>query len=456
MKQVLAALAIAAGVWAPAQAQVSPQARLTALTDQVSQDKLHNTVATLVGFGTRHTLSDPAARNRGIGAARRWAKGQFEAYSAACGGCLTIVTPEQLFSGERRIPDPAVVQDVIAIQRGTADPDRVIIISGHIDSINSDVMNATDDAPGANDDASGVSAVLEAARVLSGQQFGATIVYAVLSGEEQGLYGGQILADYARAQGWRVEAQLNNDIIGNTRGSNGEANSSQVRVFSEGVRANETPEQAAARASTGGELDSPSRNLARFIDKLADDLGIIDVEMIYRTDRFGRGGDQIPMLEAGYPAVRVTEMLENYSRQHQTVREEDGVAYGDVIAGVDFDYLAKVVKLNIAALAALAWAPAPPDRVRLAGAVKPDTTVTWNRVAGAAAYEVWRRPTTAAQWTVSHRVGGDQSRLVLPGVIIDNWFFGVAAVSSDGFSSPVEFPGPIGAFLPPPPEEPAR
>ena len=235
----------------------------------IDAENLRDTITRLVAFGTRHTLSDTTSPTRGIGAARRWARSRFEAIAAACDGCLTVVTPEQTVIGER-VPTPALVQDVIAIQRGTSDPNRVVIVSGHLDSRISDPMDAVHDAPGANDDGSGVAVVLEAARVLSRHRFPATVVYAVLSGEEQGLYGGKILADYARAQGWRVEAVLNNDIVGNSHGQDGRVVDHEVRVFSEGVRADETPAEAAFRRRSGGETDSPSRNLARFMAALAD------------------------------------------------------------------------------------------------------------------------------------------------------------------------------------------
>jgi Zn-dependent M28 family amino/carboxypeptidase len=322
----------------------------------------------------------------------------------------------------------------------------VIIIAGHLDSRVSDVMDFTSDAPGANDDASGVAAVLEAARVLSRHRFPATIVYAVLSGEEQGLYGGKILADTARAKGWKVEADLNNDIIGNTRGIGGTTDGTHVRVFSEGTKAVETPEQANARRYNGGEVDSPSRNLARFMDGLADRyLTHLDVVMVYRTDRFGRGGDQVPMLEAGYPAVRVTEAAENYDRQHQNVRTENGRAYGDVIAGVDFPYLAQVTRLNAVTLAALASAPAPPSGVKIEGAVSADTKVSWTPTPGAVGHRVWWRGTTEPQWRHSRWVGEGTST-VLSNVVIDDWFFGVSSVSAGGWESPVVFPGAAGSF----------
>ncbi len=435
----LFALAAGAGA-APAVPSVAAAA--------VDPAALRSTITRLVGFGTRHTLSDTNSPTRGIGAARRWARGRFEALGGDCGGCLAIVTPEQSFTGER-VPLPTVVQDVIAIQRGVSDPDRVVIISGHIDSRNSDPLNATRNAPGANDDGSGVAAVLEAARVLSAHRFPATIVYAVLSGEEQGLYGGKVLADYARAQGWRVEAVLNNDIIGNTHGQDGRVVDHEVRVFSEGVRVAETPAEAAVRRRGGGEMDSASRNLARYMSALAQ-AGIPEfrVRMILRPDRVGRGGDQLPMQEAGLTAVRITEGDENYTRQHQDVREEGGVAYGDVLEGVDFAYLARVTRLNVLTLAALASAPAPPGSVRLDGAVTADTTVSWAPAVGASDYRVWWRETTDAQWSPAQsRATGGAPSLTLKGINIDDFTFGVSAIAADGSESPVEFPGPAGAFF---------
>ena len=422
------------------------QPLLHTLAAEVQPERMRADIETLVGFGTRHTLSETRSETRGIGAARRWAQRRFEAMSRDCSGCLTIATPSDTVTGPR-VPVPTEVVDVLAIQRGTGDPNRVIIISGHIDSRVTDVMNFTDDAPGANDDASGVATVLEAARVLSKHRFDATLVFAVLSGEEQGLLGGKILADYATAQGWLVEANLNNDIVGNSEGQSGVRDTTRVRVFSEGTKTVETAAQAERRRYNGGEVDSSSRNLARFIDGIADRyLTNFDVELIYRTDRYGRGGDQVEMLRAGFPAVRLSEGAENYDRQHQDLRTEDGIVYGDTIDGVDFDYLGQVARLDIVSMGALASAPSVPTGVTIAGAVKPDTTLGWTAVPGAAGYRVWWRSTTSPQWTHS-RWAGPATELTLPGVVIDDWFFGVSAVSADGFESPVVFPGPPGAFV---------
>ena len=425
-------------------AAAKPQPELVQIAKAVQQVRLQATITKLVGFGTRHTLSDRASPTRGIGAAERWTAAEFEAISKDCGGCLTVAVPKQTFTGAR-VPNPTEIGAILAIQKGTTDPDRVIVISGHIDSRVTDVMNATADAPGANDDGSGTAAVIEAARVLSKHKFPATLVFAVLEGEEQGLYGGKVLAAYAKEHGWRVEADLNNDIVGNTHGMSGVHNDRQVRVFSEGTKAVETPQQANSRRYNGGEVDSPSRNLARFADGLAETyLKGLDVVMVYRTDRYGRGGDQVEMLNAGFPAIRVTEAAEHYDRQHQDLRTQNGRVYGDTIGGVDFPYLAKVTQLNVVMMAALARAPAPPEDVKIEGAVSPDTKVTWSASPGAARYRVHWRATTAPRW--EHAKDTAATAETLKGVVIDDWFFGVSAISADGYESPVVFPGAAGSF----------
>jgi Zn-dependent M28 family amino/carboxypeptidase len=295
---------------------------------------------------------------------------------------------------------------------------------------------------------------MEAARVLSKHKFAATLIYAALSGEEQGLHGGRILANYAKAQGWEVLGVLNNDIVGNTHGLAATVQD-QVRVFSEGVRSAESEGQGNARRSVGGEVDSPSRNLARYVDTLADQhLRGFDVAMVYRRDRFGRGGDQVPMVEAGFPAVRVTEFSENYTRQHQDLRTENGTVYGDTIDGVDFPYLARVARLNAIAMASLASAPRPPLEVKVDGAVSADTKVSWTASPRAASYVIWWRDTTSPVWQRSQTVAGSETTATLKNVVIDNWFFGVQAVSADGFASPIQFAGIVGAFFPPPPAPP--
>src|SRR4051794_9205525 len=373
MRKLLAVSGLALIAAAP---PPSNDARLRAIVAPVSSVRMKATVEKLVSFGTRHTLSSQTDPKRGIGAALEWTRREFQRDSAACGNCLTIVDPAETVTGAR-IPTPTRIRDMVAVQRGTERPNDVVIIQGHIDSRVTDVMNATADAPGANDDGSGVAAVLEAARVLSKHKFPGTIVFAALSGEEQGLYGGKVLANYAKAQGWNVVTVLNNDIIGNSCGSDGVCDSTHVRVLSEGPRSQGQAELAAQTHSLGGENDAPSRNISRFLDSLADRLNIgLDVRQIWRTDRFGRGGDHIPFLELGFPAARLSVAVENYDWQHQDVRVENGKHYGDTVDHMDFAYLAKIAKLNIAALAAIASAPPPPE-AKVEGAVSTDTRISW-------------------------------------------------------------------------------
>jgi hypothetical protein len=441
----------------------STDAKLRAIVAPVSQQQLRHTIETLVSFGTRHTLSSQTDPKRGIGAALNWAESEFNRYSAACGNCLTVVRPSETFTGDR-LPSPTKITDIVAIQRGTERPNDVVIIQGHIDSRVSDPMNATSDAPGANDDGSGTAAVLEAARVLSKHKFPGTIVYAALMGEEQGLYGGKTLANYAKAQGWNVVTVLNNDIIGNTCSSDGLCDSTHARVLSEGPRSQDQVALMAATHSLGGENDAPSRNISRYLDSLADRLKIgLDVRQIWRTDRFQRGGDHIPFLQMGYPAARITVAIENYNWQHQDLRTENGIRYGDTIDHVDFPYLAKMTKLNIAALASIASAPPPPEP-KVEGGVSTNTTVSWAGVDGADHYVVHWRRTDANNWEVSRQVaegiskdhGGCEldahpigfCRVILPHVRVDDWVFGVSSVSKDGFESPVASAVPGGGFHP--------
>ncbi|HEY0447012.1 MAG TPA: M28 family peptidase [Allosphingosinicella sp.] len=434
-----------------AAAPATPQA----IADTVSEQNLRVIVEKLVSFGTRHTLSSQTDPRRGIGASLRWTEQEFRRYSRACGGCVTIATPSDVVTG-RRVPTPTKVTNVLAIQRGTTDPNRVVIITGHIDSRVSDVMDFTRDAPGANDDGSGTAAVIEAARVLSRHKFPATIVYAALSGEEQGLLGGKILADYAKAQGWQVMANLNNDIIGNSCGSDGKCDADHVRVFSEGPRWQGHEDLAARIRSLGGENDAPGRNLSRWLDELAEELSLgLDVRQIWRNDRFGRGGDHTELLNAGFPAVRFSVAVEDYDHQHQDLRVENGRKYGDTIDEMDFDYLRRVTQLNVAALAALARAPMPPEP-SVEGAVSTDTTLKWAAVPRADAYVIRWRPTDAADWKDSLRVPGTATGHVLRGVRVDDSVFGVSSVSADGYESPVASAVPGGAFRPYTPPPPAQ
>jgi hypothetical protein len=396
----------------------------------------------MVGFGTRHTASTTTDPKRGIGAARNWAAARFTQIGASCGGCIVVDRIARRFTGPRA-PTGVVVEDVLGIQKGR-DPNRVVIVGAHIDSRVTDVMNVTSDAPGANDNASGVALVLEAARILSQRQFDATIVYAVFSGEEQGLWGAELLADTAKARGWDVSAMLNNDIVGNTVGQGGVRVADKVRVFSEGIRASEDLVAQQGRRAEGGEDDGPSRALAKAIDGVAADVpGGLDVMLDRRPDRFGRGGDHEPFLKLGYPAVRFSVAAENWDRQHQDLRTENGVVYGDTIEGMDFAYLTKVTALNVATLARIAAAPAAPEDVLIAGALSRDTTVKWRAVPNATTYRVrWRRNDTQ-DWTNARDVPatGANPQIVLAQVPVDDSFVGVSAVSADGAESVVSFAG---------------
>jgi len=403
--------------------------------------RLKATVEKLVSFGTRHTLSSASDPKRGIGAARAWAAAEFARISKTCGGCLKVESVSERFTGPR-VPNGADVVDVLAIQAGTGDPNQVVIIAAHIDSRVSDVMDFTSDAPGANDNGSGSALVIEAARVLAGEKFDGTIVYALLSGEEQGLLGGKLLANTAKARGWQVRAMLNNDIVGNTTGQNGRIVSDRVRVFSEGMRSAEDAKAGMTRRGIGGEDDGPSRALAKAIDDIAEanpQIGL-DVFAVRRPDRFGRGGDHTPLLEAGYPAVRFSVGIENYDRQHQDLRVEAGRDYGDTVKGMDFPYLAKVTALNVAALRTLASAPAAPAVVSLDGALSMDTRVFWDAVPGASAYKVFWRRADAQDWADSRVVTG-ATETVLRDVVVDDHFIGVAAIGKDGAASIVTFGG---------------
>ncbi|GAB3028927.1 M28 family metallopeptidase [Bowmanella dokdonensis] len=445
-------LLIASFLVLPASAQEpGDEQKLYQIAEAVSAKRIEQDIRKLVSFGTRHTLSETESETRGIGAARRWIKAEFERISAECGGCLEVYFQSGVIEGEKRIPEATEVVSVIAVQKGKTDPSRYVIMSGDIDSRVSDVMDAVSDSPGANDNASGVAGVLEAARVLSKHQFHGSVVYAALAGEEQGLFGGNIMAEQALKDDWRVKAVLNNDMIGNIGGINGVINNTTARLFSEGTRVVETSEEARKRRFTGGEVDSPSRNLARYIDRIADQyITNLDTMMVYRLDRFGRGGHHRPFNDAGYPAIRIMETNEHYHRQHQDLRTENGFEYGDTLDGVDFDYAAKLTALNAVSLASMAWAPSPPAKVEIRGAVEPSTTLSWAPASAAEqalvkGYKIYWRYTDQPQWQFSRFVG-KVNTFTLENVVIDNYFFGVASVSQSGIESPVVFPGPAGAF----------
>lgn len=423
---------------------------------QVSAERLHTDVESLVAFGTRHTLSDPDHPLRGIGAARNWATAEFAAISAGCGGCLEIIHPESMVTGDR-IPDPVLIRNVVAIMRGSERPGEVTIVQGHIDSRASDVMDAASDAPGANDNASGSALVLEAARALAGRDYPTTIVFALLSGEEQGLFGGELMADYAGEQGWTVKAVLNNDVVGGSCGSDGYCDASLVRVFSEGVRADADEETRGRMRSRGGSNDSPSRNLSRWVDRLAEaNPQGLDVRQTWRSDRMGRGGDHLPFLDRGYPAIRFSVAVEDYEHQHQDLRSEDGVTYGDTMEEMDFAYLAKVTQLNISALNLLARTPMPP-RLEIDGIVRPDVALLIEQVPGAASYNVYRRATDARDWewrsSVSREDMPEDRKDEAIDVTLspergDDWIFGVSSVAADGAESPIASAVPGGNFYP--------
>ncbi|QKR98645.1 M20/M25/M40 family metallo-hydrolase [Sphingomonas sp. CL5.1] len=400
---------------------------------------LRDTVEKLVSFGTRHSLSSATDPRRGIGAARSWVASEFAALSKQCGGCITVERLSRRFTGTRA-PDGVVIEDVLGIQKGS-DPNRFVIVGGHIDSRVTDVMNTTADAPGANDDGSGVALVMEAARILSKEKFAANIVYVAFSGEEQGLWGATLLAQTAKARGWQVDAMLNNDIVGNSIGQGGVKAADHVRVFSEGIRSSENLAEQIERRAIGGEDDGPSRALAKAVHSIADGLpGGFAAAIERRPDRFGRSGDHEPFLREGYPAVRFTVAAENWDRQHQDLRTENGRVYGDTIEGMDFDYLAKVTAINVATLARLATAPAAPASATIAGALGRDTTVTWPAVPGARGYRVHWRAADRPDWTDTRDVAGATST-VLKDVPVDDHFVGVSAIGADGAESLVTFAG---------------
>jgi len=415
--------------------------RLYQIAGAASPERIGGDIATLVGFGTRNTLSDTLSATRGIGAARRWIKGEMDRISAACGGCMEVFYQEAVQEGPR-IPTPVNVVNVVAVIRGTTFPNRYVIMSGDIDSRASDTRDAVTDAPGANDNASGMAGVLEAARILSKYRFPSSVVLVGLSGEEQGLWGGQHMVQVALEEGWDIVGVLNNDMIGNIQGVDGVIDNTTFRVFSEPYPATATEAELRGYRTYGGEVDGPSRQLARYVDRITSTYFTnLDARMIYRLDRFGRGGHHRPFNDAGFAAVRLMETHENYERQHQDVRTENGIAYGDVLGGVDFDYAARLTSVDATVLAALAWAPPAPGNVQIGGAVRPSTTLAWDAVdaPGLAGYKVYWRDTTAPQWQHSRFVG-KVTEFTLENLVIDNYLFGVASVGTDGNESVVSFP----------------
>jgi acetylornithine deacetylase/succinyl-diaminopimelate desuccinylase-like protein len=439
-------------------ARRSTPARNRAISNIVREIDARNIEATirkLVSFGTRSTLSEQNDPKRGIGAARDWLYAEFLKAAEASQGRMTVEKQSYEQQKAARIPQPTIITNVVATLKGSQPEatDRIYVVSGHYDSMCGSPTDGKCDAPGANDDASGTAAVLEMARVMAKYEFDATIVFMAVAGEEQGLLGSTHFAEEAKKKNWNVDAMFTNDIVGNTLGGNGLRDRGNVRVFSEGVPSNETEAEATTRRSVGGENDSASRQLARFIKEIGDSfVPQFKVMLIYRRDRYGRGGDHIPFLERGYPAVRFTEVNEEFRHQHQNVRVENGVQFGDLPEFVDFAYIANVARVNAASLAALAWAPSRPKGVTiLAARLSNDTDLRWeaNKEPDLAGYEIVWRDTTSPVWTNSKAVGNVTS-FTMKGMSKDNYFFGVRSIDKDGNRSQVTYPRPQGRTQPPP------
>ena len=431
-------------------AKPKPDPEIDAMIKDVSAKNIEASIRKLVSFGTRNTLSEQDNPTRGIGAARDWIYAEFQKFSADCGGCLTVEKQTFLQAANPpprgRVPEPTNLTNVIATLRGTTDPDRVYVVSGHYDSMCSSPIDAKCDAPGANDDASGTAAVIELARVMSKRKFDATIVFMTVPGEEQALLGATYYAEQAKQKAINIEAMFTNDIVGGVTTQKNSPNRNRVRVFSEGVPSDETEQQANTRRSVGGENDSASRQIARYVKEQSDMyLKDFKVWMIYRRDRYGRGGDHIPFLQRGFPAVRVTEVDEDFTHQHQNVRTENGVFYGDTPEFVDFEYTANVTRVNLISLASLANAPAKPKNAGIVTRrLTNDTELTWdaNTDADLAGYEIVWRDTTATEWTDSSFVG-NVTTIIVANRSKDNYFFGVRAVDKSGNRSPISFPKPV-------------
>lgn len=443
MKYLLTSIALFVGVCSYAQTDQ----RVYDIIDAVSTQRIEKDIRTLAGFGTRHTFSDTVSDTRGIGAARRYVKAQFDNISEDCDNCLEVFYQRNPVKPEdgARIPFASSIDNVVAIQKGSKYPDRYIIMSGDLDSRASDVMDYKIDAPGANDNATGMAGTIEAARVLSKYTFENSIVYVGLAGEEQGLFGGKGLAEYAKAHNWHIIGIFNNDMIGNIEGVDGVIDNRTFRIFSEPVPPTETEEARKARRFTGGEVDGISRQLARYIHKTVETyMPEMHPMMVYRLDRFGRGGHHRPFNDLGYAGVRIMEAHENYHRQHQDIRVENGIEYGDVIDGVNFPYAAKLTAVNAINLASLAWAPPAPEKVEIGGVVDADTKLRWSKSedSNIKGYKIYWRYTTSPQWEFSRFVGKTDA-FTLEGIVIDNFYFGVAAVGTNGHESPVVFPSGV-------------
>lgn len=421
-----------------------PDADLTALLAEIDPARIEAIVRKLVSFGTRHTLSEQDDPDRGIGAARDWIAAEVRRYAARSGGRMTVTVPSYVQGVAERIPRPTRISNVVATLRGTTAPDRVYVVSGHYDSRVTDVMDATSDAPGANDDASGVAVTMELARVMATRRTEATIMFAAVAGEEQGLYGSTFLANSLKESGADVQGMFTNDIVGSSRGDDGTRAPYNLRLFAQGTPPSEDEERASLRRTIGGENDSPARELARFVVEVASrPVTDMKVRVVYRLDRFLRGGDHTGFLEAGFPAARFTEPNEDFVHQHQDVRVQDGVQYGDLVRFCDFDYVARVARVNAAALWSLAQAPGMPQDVLVdVSELTNDTVLSWRRGSepDLAGYEVVWRPTIAPFWTHVIDVGNTtRTRIDLSK---DNAVFGVRAVDRTGHRSPAVFPFP--------------
>lgn len=419
--------------------------RIYDIINEVSAERIKKDIKTLTEFGTRNTFSDTISNTRGIGAARRWIKSEFESISKNCNNCLNVFYQKDLVTkkGNRRVPHDAWIVNVVAVQKGTKFPNRYIIMSGDIDSRASNTMDFKTDAPGANDNASGMAGTIEAARVLSKYKFESSIIYVGLSGEEQGLFGGAGLARYAKKKGWNIIGVLNNDMIGNITGVDGVIDNRTFRIFSEPVPANETERQRRARRFYGGEVDGISRQLARYTHKMTKTyMPEMNPMMIYRLDRFGRGGHHRPFNDLGFAGIRIMEAHENYTQQHQDIRVENGIKYGDTFEHVNFDYAKKLTAVNAITMANLATAPPAPKNVGIGGIVEASAKLQWDKVEGAVGYKIYWRDTTSPTWD-NNRYVGNVSRFIIDGIVIDNYFFGVAAVGKDGHESVVVFPSKI-------------
>ena len=421
-------------------------ARMYDIIEAVSANRIITDVETLANFGTRHTLSDTLSETRGIGAARRWIKKSFTQISADCGNCLEVFEQKNMFKADgRRLTRDVWINNIVAIQRGSVHPNRFVIMSGDIDSRVSDPNNFTSDSPGANDNATGMAGAIEAARVLSKYRFANSIVYVGLSGEEQGLYGGKGLAQYALDNNWEIIGVLNNDMIGNIEGVDGVIDNRGFRIFSEPTPVTETERARKQRRFYGGEVDGISRQLARYVHKTTQTyMPEMNPMLIYRLDRFGRGGHHRPFNDVGFAGIRIMEAHENYNRQHQDIRNENGIAYGDVLSGVNAAYSAKLTAVNAISLAALAWAPPAPKEVAIGGVVAPSTRLEWvaSESPNTAGYVVYWRDTTSPTWQYSKYVG-NKTQTILDGIVLDNYLFGVAAVGTDGHQSTVVFPSKV-------------